>query len=50
MTGSVAGVTSTGSKRPDALFGGEVPDITARYDEELIAAVYDDNGRVIWPS
>ncbi len=32
------------------LFGGEVPDITARYDEELIAAVYDDNGRVIWPS
>ena len=32
------------------LFGGEVPDITARYDEELIAAVYDDNARVIWPS
>ncbi|CAN5697344.1 ABC transporter substrate-binding protein [soil metagenome] len=30
------------------LFGGAVPDIAARYDADLIAAVYDDQGQVIW--
>ncbi len=32
------------------LFGGEVPDISAQYDDELITAVYDDNAQVIWPA
>ncbi|MGI9053199.1 MAG: ABC transporter substrate-binding protein [Ilumatobacteraceae bacterium] len=31
------------------LFDGEVPDLTGRYDVELIEGVYDDNDRVIWP-
>lgn len=32
------------------LFGGTVPDITPYVDVTVVAAVYDDDGTVIWPT
>ncbi len=45
MTGSVAGVTSTGSKRPDALFGGEVPGIPSAMLRSAGCRVWATDGR-----
>ena len=27
----------------------EMPDLTGHYEEDVVAGVYDDDGRVIWP-
>jgi glutamate-1-semialdehyde aminotransferase len=43
--GSVAGFTSTGSKRPEALFGGHHPDLPHRMTRSSGCRVWDDQGR-----
>jgi glutamate-1-semialdehyde 2,1-aminomutase len=45
MTDSVAGVTSTGSKRPDALFGGEAPGVPRAMVRSQGCRVWDVEGR-----
>ena len=43
--GSVAGFTSTGSKRPQVLFGAEEPDLPLRMVRSSGYLVWDDRGR-----
>ncbi len=43
--GSVAGFTSTGSKRPQVLFGAEDPDLPSRMVRSSGYLVWDDRGR-----
>jgi glutamate-1-semialdehyde 2,1-aminomutase len=45
VTDSVAGVTSTGSKRPDALFGGEAPGVPRAMVRSQGCRVWDVEGR-----
>ena len=45
MTGSVAGITSTGSKRPDALFGGAAPGVPAAMLRSSGCRVWGTDGR-----
>ncbi|HUR94071.1 MAG TPA: aminotransferase class III-fold pyridoxal phosphate-dependent enzyme [Gemmatimonadales bacterium] len=45
MTESVAGFTSTGSKRPDALFGAAAPDLPGRMIRSSGCRVWDADGR-----
>jgi glutamate-1-semialdehyde 2,1-aminomutase len=45
VTDSVAGVTSTGSKRPDALFGGEAPGVPRTMVRSQGCRVWDVEGR-----
>ena len=45
MTDAVAGFTSTGSKRPDALFGGETPGVPRAMVRSLGCRVWDTEGR-----
>ena len=45
MTGSVAGITSTGSKRPDALFGGAAPDVPVAMVRSAGCHVWATDGR-----
>jgi glutamate-1-semialdehyde 2,1-aminomutase len=45
VTNAVAGTTSTGSKRPEALFGGLVPDVPHAMIRSAGCRVWDANGR-----
>jgi glutamate-1-semialdehyde aminotransferase len=45
MTEYVAGFTSTGSKRPESLFGAEHPDLPARMVRASGCLVWDESGR-----
>lgn len=46
MTGRIPGTTSTGSKRPEALFGGAAsPDTPARMTRSAGCRVWDERGR-----
>jgi glutamate-1-semialdehyde aminotransferase len=45
VTGSVAGITSTGSKRPDALFGGPVPGVPAAMLRSAGCRVWATDGK-----
>lgn len=45
MTQHVAGFTSTGSKRPDILFGALDPDLPSRMVRSSGCRVWDENGR-----
>ena len=45
MSGSVAGTTSTGSKRPDALFGGSVPGMPVAMVRSAGSRVWATDGR-----
>src|SRR5690349_9126697 len=45
MTGSVAGLTSTGSKRPEALFGAAAPGLPLSMLRSAGCRVWDGEGR-----
>jgi glutamate-1-semialdehyde 2,1-aminomutase len=45
MTEFIAGFTSTGSKRPDTLFGTHDPELPARMTRSAGCRVWDDQGR-----
>jgi glutamate-1-semialdehyde aminotransferase len=45
MTGAVAGITSTGSKRPDALFGGTASGVPGAMLRSAGCRVWDSDGR-----
>ena len=46
MTDHIAGFTSTGSKRPETLFGGHDPDLPSRMVRSSGCQVWDDSGRM----
>lgn len=45
MTEHIAGFTSTGSKRPDILFGRQEPDLPSRMTRSSGCRVWDEDGR-----
>jgi glutamate-1-semialdehyde 2,1-aminomutase len=45
LTEHIAGFTSTGSKRPDILFGAQEPDLPSRMTRSSGCRVWDENGR-----
>jgi glutamate-1-semialdehyde 2,1-aminomutase len=45
VTDHIAGFTSTGSKRPDSLFGSHDPELPARMSRSAGCRVWDDQGR-----
>lgn len=45
MTEPIAGFTSTGSKRPEVLFGGSSPELPRRMVRSSGCRVWDENGR-----
>ncbi len=45
MTGRIPGFTSTGSKRPESLFGAAGPDLPSRMTRSSGCRVWDDAGR-----
>src|SRR5918996_78504 len=45
MTELIAGFTSTGSKRPETLFGSQDPDLPSRMTRSAGCRVWDDQGR-----
>lgn len=45
MTEHIAGFTSTGSKRPEILFGARDPDLPSRMTRSSGCTVWDENGR-----
>ena len=45
MTEHIAGFTSTGSKRPDILFGSQEPELPSRMTRSSGCRVWDENGR-----
>jgi glutamate-1-semialdehyde 2,1-aminomutase len=46
VTEHIAGFTSTGSKRPETLFGGHEPDLPSRMTRSSGCRVWDDSGKV----
>jgi glutamate-1-semialdehyde 2,1-aminomutase len=46
VTDHIAGFTSTGSKRPETLFGGHDPDLPSRMSRSSGCQVWDESGRM----